>query len=79
MPNRIKVPMGVPYSKSGDMTSSGENGLNIRTIGTGPGVRRSKPPLLASCTRSKIFYGNLRNLVIRPQSVIRFSLLKLIK
>ena len=37
--------------RSVDMTSSGMNGLNIRTNaspnGTGPGVRRSKRPLLA--------------------------------
>ena len=36
--------------RSVDMTSSGKNGLNIRTNGTGPGVRRSKRPLLASRT-----------------------------
>ena len=38
--------------RSVDMTSSGKNGLNIRTNavpnGTGPGIRRSKRPLLAS-------------------------------
>ena len=44
--------------RSVDMTSSGKNGLNIRTLeqmqvpnGTGRGVRRSKRPLLASRTR----------------------------
>ena len=29
--NKIEVPMDIRYSKSGDMTSSGETGLNIRT------------------------------------------------
>ena len=45
------------------MTSSGKNGLNIRTnaspklgFGTGPGVRRSKRPLLASRTRCNILW-----------------------
>ena len=42
--------------KSGDKTSSGEIGLDIRKTcksqsGTGPGVRRSKRPLLACRTR----------------------------
>ena len=42
-------------------TSSGENGLNIRTnaspkIGTGPGVRRSKRTLLASRTRCNVLW-----------------------
>ena len=40
--------------------------------GTGPGVRRSKRPLLASRTRCS-FYGNLQNLVIRSKSVIKSS------
>ena len=44
--------------RSVDMTSSGKNGLNIRTMqvqnGTGPGVRRSKRPLLASRTRCNV-------------------------
>ena len=35
--------------------------------GTGPGVRRSKRPLLA------MFYGNLQNSVIRSKSVIKTS------
>ena len=44
--------------KSGNKTSSGEIGLNIKTHAspeseTGPGVRRSKRPLLAYCTRCK--------------------------
>ena len=42
--------------RSGDKTSSGKIGLDIRTCksqsGTGPGVRRSKRPPLACCTRS---------------------------
>ena len=38
--------------------------------GTGPGVRRSKRPLLASRTR---FYGNLHNSVIRSKSVLKSS------
>ena len=54
------------YSKlkrSVDMTSSWKNGLNIRTLeqmqvpnGTGPGVRRSKRPLLASRIRCNILW-----------------------
>ena len=49
------------------MTYPGKNGLNIRTNespnGTGPGVRRSKRPLLASHTRCNALrkppkYGN---------------------
>ena len=40
--------------------------------GTGPGVRRSKRPLLASRTRCN-FYGNLQNLVIRSKSVLKSS------
>ena len=44
--------------KSGNKTSSGEIGLDIKKTcksqsGTGPGVRRSKLPLLACCTRCK--------------------------
>ena len=43
-----------------DMTSSGKNGLNIKTKqvqnGTGPGVRRSKRPLLANCTRCNVLW-----------------------
>ena len=46
--------------RSVDMTSSGKNGLNIRTNaspnGTGPGVWRSKRPLLASRTRCNVLY-----------------------
>ena len=38
------------------MTSSGKNGLNIRKNGTGPGVRRSKRPLLASGTRCNVLW-----------------------
>ena len=42
------------------MTSSGKNGLNIRTMqvpnGAGPGVRRSKRPLLASRTRCNVLW-----------------------
>ena len=42
------------------MTSPGKNGLNIRTNaspnGTGPGVRRSKRPLLASRTRCSVLW-----------------------
>ena len=40
--------------------------------GTGPGVRRSKRPLLASRTRCNV-YGNLQNLVIKSKSVIKSS------
>ena len=46
--------------RSIDMTSSGKNGLNIRTMqvpnGTGPGVRRNKRPLLASRTRCNVLW-----------------------
>ena len=46
--------------KSGDETSSGMNGLNIRTNAspkwTGPGVRRSKRPLLASRIRCNVLW-----------------------
>ena len=46
------------------MTSSGKNGLTSEQLqvpnGTGPGVRRSKRALLASCTRHplQMFKGN---------------------
>ena len=40
--------------------------------GTGPGVRRSKRPLLASRTVA-MFYEHLQNLVIRSKSVIKSS------
>ena len=57
------------------MTSSGENGLNITTNvsqnETGPGVRRSKRPSVWLAVPVAIFYGNLRNLVIRSKPVIR--------
>ena len=39
--------------KSGNKTSSGDIGLNTRTLARGPGVRRSKRPLLACRTRCK--------------------------
>ena len=46
--------------RSVNMTSSGKNCLNIRTNaspnGTGPGVRRSKRPLLASRTRFNVLW-----------------------
>ena len=52
------------------MTSSGKNGLNIRTNGTAPGVRRSmrpRPhPLQCSMETSQ-------NLVTRSKSVMRSS------
>ena len=42
------------------MTSSGKNGLNIEQMqvpnGTGPGVRRSKLPLLASRIRCNVLW-----------------------
>ena len=42
------------------MTSSEKNGLNIEQMqvpnGTGPGVRRSKRPLLASRTRCNVLW-----------------------
>ena len=46
--------------RSVDITSSGKNGLNIRTMQvpnrTGPGVRRSKRSLLASRTRCNVLW-----------------------
>ena len=58
LPSKIRSRSSVGCSKlkrSVDMTSSGKNGLNIRKMQvpnwTGPGVRRSKRPLLASLTR----------------------------
>ena len=45
--------------------------------GTGPGVRRSKRPLFASCTRCKYYTETSRNLLIRPRSVMRSISLKL--
>ena len=46
--------------RSVDMTSSGKNCINIRTNtipnGTGPGVRRSKRPLLASRTLCNVLW-----------------------
>ena len=41
--------------RSVDMTSSGKNGINIRT-NAGPGVRRSKRLLLASRTRCNVLW-----------------------
>ena len=47
-------------TRSVDMTSSGKNGLNIRTNASpkweGPGVRRSNCPLLASRTRCNVLW-----------------------
>ena len=59
--------------RSVDNASSGNNGLNIRTNGTGPGVRRSKRPLLASRIRCNVLLETSRNLVIRSKLVIRSS------
>ena len=53
--SKIEVPRDVRNSKGPyvDMTSSGKNGLNIRTYsspnGTGPGIRMSKRPLFVTC------------------------------
>ena len=41
--------------------------------GTGPGVRRSKRPLLASRTRCNVLWKPPGNLVIRSKLVIRSS------
>ena len=57
------------------MTSPGKNGLNIRTngkFGTGPGVRRSKRPLLASRTRCNVLWKP-PTFVIRSKSVLKSS------
>ena len=56
------------------MTSSGKNGLNMQVQNvTGPGVRRSKRPLLASRTPLQCSMETSRNLVIRSKLVIRSS------
>ena len=51
---KIEVPKDIRNSKSGNMTSSEETGLNIRMNasqnGTGLGVRRRKCPLLTCST-----------------------------
>ena len=44
--------------------------------GTGPGVRRGKRSLLASRIRCDVL-RNLRNLVIRPKSVIKSRSVKI--
>ena len=60
--------------RSVDMTSSGKNGLNIKTNASPTWDRtrfqRSKRPLLASRTRCNVLW-NLQNLVIRSKSVIK--------
>ena len=65
--------------RSVDMTSSGKNGLSIRTNtspnGTGQGVRRSKRPLLASRTRCNVLwkpskFGMRSKSVLESSSVI---------
>ena len=70
--SKIEVHRDVRNPKSRNITSSGENGLNIRTIqvpnGTGPGVRRSKRPLLATNIRCKCSLETFRNMVIRSYS-----------
>ena len=56
------------------MTCSGKNGLNIRTMQvpnwTGPGVRRSKRPLLASRARCNVLWKPI-NFEIRSKSAIK--------
>ena len=68
--------------RSVDMTSSGKNGLNIRTNaspnGTGPGVRRSKRPQLASRTRCNVpwkppKFGNKVKIGIKVQFDNKFA------
>ena len=57
--SQIEVPRDIRNSKSQIMTSSGENGLNVRTQvpnGIGQGVRRSKRPLLTSRTRCNVLW-----------------------
>ena len=58
------------------MTSSGRMVSTLEQMqvpnGTGPGVRRSKPPLLASRTRCNVLW-NLQNSVIRSTSVLKSS------
>ena len=56
----------------------GKNGLNVRTIGTGPGVRRSKSPLLASRTRCNVLwkppkFGNKVKVGNKVQSGNKFA------
>ena len=68
--------------KSVDMISSGKNALNIRTNevpnGTGPGVRRSKRPLLASRTSCIVLwkppkFGNKVKIGIKVQFGNKFA------
>ena len=71
--------------RSVDMTSSGKNGLNIEQMqvpdGTGPGVRRSKRPLLASRTRCNLLWKpqkfdnkvKIGNTFVQSSFVIRMS------
>ena len=73
----IEVPRDARNSKSENMTSSGENGLNIRT-NTGPKMGQDQVSGRVSVlcwlpTIVAMFYENLRNLVIRSKSVIRSS------
>ena len=66
------------YSKlkgSVDITSSGMNGLIIRTnaspYGTGPCVREGKCPLLVNRSRCKCSMETSRNYVIMSKTVLR--------
>ena len=68
--------------RSVDKTSSGKNGLNIRTNASpkwaGPGVRRSKRPLLASRTRCNVLwkppkFGNKVKIGIKVQFGNKFA------
>ena len=58
--SQIEVPSGILNSKSGLMTSPEEIYLNIRKMqvpkGTGPGVRRSKRIVFATCIRCNVLW-----------------------
>ena len=58
--SKIEVPRCSKHERSIDKTSSGKNGLNIRTNaspnGRGLGVRMSKRPLLASRNRCNVIW-----------------------
>ena len=75
--SKIEVPRDVRNSKSENRTSSDENGLNIRTNASPKmGQDQVSGGVTVPCWLAApvaMFYGNLRNLVIRSKSVIRSS------
>ena len=65
-------PTKAERSKSGNMTSSGETGLKLRANGS-PQLDRTRYPEVLCWLAAFItnVYGNLSELVIRPNSVTR--------